>query len=162
MEDRYQTNKPLYMLGLFSLLGCLACIMFCLFVFPFLLMGAQYNVPEIIFEWRDYLVADQKWGASAAAWFIFMCFVIPAIVLGCISNWISNHLDQRVLPQDLTSDDLLSRETMLKRQAAQRESWQTLFKLLLSLALLGLLLWGIQTWVMNALFNNLIAIFSGG
>lgn len=120
-EDRYEVNKPLYVIGMTCLVFGMALVMFALFIMPRLFWHLYYHVPAFVTGLQSQIQEDWLWSERAADWFVFGAFLLPGLMLGWISHWISNRLDEKMMH--------LSAETpSAERHTFNREAWKMFAK----------------------------------
>jgi len=94
--DRYQVSHTLFIVGMISMLVCLALLAFSLFLFPYLIFNLRYPVPEFVAYWREWLLLAHGISHHAASWLILLCFFIPALCGFVISFLASNQIDNQI------------------------------------------------------------------
>lgn len=96
-DDRYHVNRPLYLVGMVSLVFAMALFMFAGYIFTYLFCGFIYNVPAFVVFMQDYIVDNWAFTSFNANLFVFCIFFIPSIFFGWVSYWASNRMDDELL-----------------------------------------------------------------
>lgn len=98
--DRYQQNHKLFIIGLLSLVSSLLLLFFSLFLLPHLLLGWNYDVPEFIAYWREWITEQFAISEVWASRIIFMFFIFISIILGLIAHIASSRIEKQIYPDE--------------------------------------------------------------
>jgi len=118
-QDRYNTNHPLFIIGMISLILCLAMFGLTFYVLPNLLFGLIYDVPSFITDWKEWLWTTYEMNDYRAshiiALFLFSCSLIFALIAYFSSNKIDNKIFRSELEsqEEATGEKRNHRETMI-------------------------------------------------
>ncbi|MCX7116289.1 MAG: hypothetical protein NTW08_10360 [Gammaproteobacteria bacterium] len=151
-EDRYEVNHTLYVVGLMSLLGSLSLIFFALYILPSLLWDLAYTVPDAVKTWHVWLQEERDWSASGSGWLMFSVFMVPGLILGYISYWASNRLDEG-LPDlvpthiELAVSDEEQEVQEIKKEQAALVPWRLAGWLLLACVCIVLAVGLVHKWI---------------
>ncbi len=99
--DRYQQNKKLFVLGIVCLLLSLTLFAFGFYILPFLFWKWNYNVPDFVIEWLEWLEEGYGFTHRSASWLLLSLFLLPATICVLISDWVSNHIDNQIYSQQI-------------------------------------------------------------
>ena len=94
--SRYDQNRPLFVTGMIFLFICLILMSFTLYLLPFLLFNAVYDVPEFVVSFRQWFVDNYNFGSLAAGWIVFMILAVAVLISGWISCKTSYTLDTEI------------------------------------------------------------------
>jgi hypothetical protein len=134
-EDRYNVNKPMYILGVITLLIGAGLIFFALYLIPHFLWNIDYELPEWVMTEFYRMQQEWEWTPRWASWGVFLWFFIPGAVLLYISQYINKRLEA-----ELES----SLKLFLQSKAENKKIHRSFFWLLLMIILLIVaVLWGI-------------------
>lgn len=95
-NDRYEVNKPVYIIGLISQICSLASLMLACYILPYLIWGLNYDVPEFISHWQTFLQDKFDYTDQAANRAILWTLFGSSIMFGLISYWASHYLDKHI------------------------------------------------------------------
>lgn len=95
-HDRFEVNRPVYIIGLLSSLCCLASAMLGIFTLPYLLWHLHYNVPEIISHLEAWIQETYAFTPRKTAWCIFGILMGLTIVFGWISHWAAYYIESKL------------------------------------------------------------------
>lgn len=139
-HDRYERNKPLFVLGMITLLLSIILFAFVIYLLPALLWDWRYDVPEFVFIWREKLRTGYGITETAASGIFIVMVLIPAIVSGFISYMVSNKIDNQIHPMINDEPEQQESEVEATREDI-RETLSFSMKLLLLLILVILVVW---------------------
>lgn len=131
--DRYKAHHKMYIIGIVSLLACLSLLLFSLYILPYLIWGDFYDVPEFIVILIAFL-QERKYSASSSHWIVWLLFFLPALILGYISYYISNFIDDELL--DIKKPEVTERDNYEQQRLQRIERRESVN---LSLKILGLM-----------------------
>lgn len=94
--DRYQKNQSLYIFGMFCFLVSMGFFLFDIFVFPNLLFGVRYDVPEFIAFWRESLVSSFAVTEQHASLLISLFFTFCWFLFGLCAYYASTRIDNDI------------------------------------------------------------------
>lgn len=139
--DRYKINRPLYIVGLLSLLVAMVLLGFCVYIFPNLFLGWVYDVPEFILSWQSDLIRLYGITPLFAAWNVFLIFLIPGLIAAVVATMTSNRIENTVQHLQTPTDD--------EHFRAKREARQTINILakILMIVILVIIVVEIIEWV---------------
>ena len=100
-HDRYQENKALFIIGLISLIATVVLFAFSIYILPAMMWGWHYNIPEQLFIWREQLKTYYQISELYAGVILFLSFFVPALLMGFISYWTSNKIDNQIYRSEL-------------------------------------------------------------
>lgn len=103
-KDRFSYNKPLYFIGMLSMIGAIVLLFLSLYTLPYLMWSLNYEVFDFVTRWQFHLVAAHQYSDKFAGFVVFLGLFIPSLILGFIADLISNHIDRRLLQSELNSD----------------------------------------------------------
>ncbi len=152
-EDRYEVNHTLYVVGLISLLCSLSLTFFALYILPNLLWDLAYTVPDAVTSWHVWLQEEQDWTDRGSAWLIFSVLMVPGILLGFVSYWASNRLDEglpNLLPPkeiELAPTEEAVEVDEEKRELSSPLPWRLTAKILIGCTLIILVMSMIYRWI---------------
>lgn len=128
-EDRDEANHGLYIIGIMSLVGGIALVVFALYIFPFLLWKLHYKVPSFTIHWQVWLQEQYDWTATRIAWAIFGMVLGAGFLLIALSDWITHHLDTNVTKNLMPSSHAeaeTSEDHTLYRPTSRDDRWVVL------------------------------------
>ena len=94
--DRYQQNHTLYIFGMISLLISLGSLFFLIFIFPHLLLGWHYDVPEFIAYWREWFVENYAVTFNQASQIIALFFITLTLIFGLCAYFASAKIENSI------------------------------------------------------------------
>lgn len=100
-EDRYQKTHTPFILGLLSLVLALTLFAFFLYLLPHTLFSWQYNVPEFILDWREWLEYKYNFTEPVASKYILFLFFGLAMIFTIIAYIASHLIDNQLLPHEM-------------------------------------------------------------
>lgn len=142
-RDRYQQNHGLFVVAMVSLLFCMGLLFFSGFLFPYLMLGWIYNVPEFIIDWREWLISDYGFNLIIASHMVFMFFSVPAIICGIIAYYTSTRIENQIY-----TDEGNSQLDVIKKPFFNKDSLMFLFKLLVILGAVFIAILGLH-WLIS-------------
>lgn len=113
-KDRFDVNSKAFVISMVCLLLCLTLLAFSLYLLPYLIWNWNYDIPESIFIWHQWLKDQYNFSDSAVHFIIFLSFFIPAVITGYIAYRLSNEIDKEVL-------GLTTPETKIKTEVAREQ-----------------------------------------
>lgn len=99
-EDKYLQHKKLFFSAMIFFVLGLSLFIFAIYIVPYLVWGWNYDVPEFIFNWREWLRDTYDLSDKAAKRIIFLCILVPGIIIGIITHFIINNIEHKVLDED--------------------------------------------------------------
>lgn len=138
--DRYKDNHLMYIGGIISLVLCLACVIFSLYILPFLIFGLRYDIPHFILLLLDWLQVDYSLSYPTSALLVWFLFSIPGLNAGFISYYVSNDIDNRLLGLEPEKNQLDVMENASELNRKRRESIDLAFKILFLMLLVVLVI----------------------
>ncbi len=141
-QDRYQTDKPLYISGILCLIGGLSLLIFSIYLLPHLVWNLSYDVPILIQHMYYYLHTHLRISDFYSQLIIFLTFFLSGVVLTLYSYYASNKIDNKIyepeLPQKQQTVNEEEKEGFWLRMAKKSAGdFSLLFKILI---LMGLIL----------------------
>lgn len=127
--DRYRHNHKLYIIGMFFLAMSLCLFAFCVYVFPHLLLGWVYDVPEFIADWRNWLHINHGYSDSISSLIIFLFIFFLAVAFAVIAYAASNYIDDKLYDNRTETTETITEETLIVNEESRL--WITLFKIAL-------------------------------
>lgn len=94
--DRYSQNHFSYIMGLCCLITSLGLFAFSLYLFPNLVFGWRYDIPEFIGDFMNMLSDDYHLSKNMITWLIFIALDLPAVLLFIIADILSNKIDAQI------------------------------------------------------------------
>ncbi len=95
-DDRFQKHHVLYVVGLLSLLLGLGSLAFGLFLLPYLWFGYQYDTPEFIMFWQEWMRVEWGYTSADAAKVILFTFFGSAVLCGLVAYVSSSRIDKDI------------------------------------------------------------------
>ena len=96
IPDRYQSHKILYIIGLLSLFTSLILLLTAVYILPYLFWGWQYDVPESVLTFGEWLRTSFNVSRPYLSTTIFLSYCVSGIFFGIISYIISNYIDNEI------------------------------------------------------------------
>src|SRR3990167_4105001 len=133
--DRFGHNSMHYLLGMLCLIASLSLFAFSFFVFPYLVFGWHYSVPDVVSIFSGTLQTAYDLTSTAAGWLIFLGIFLPAVILAVIADILSNKIDSEI--HSVTSSNM---ETELDKKpkrmkVGEKESKGLFWKIILIVVL---------------------------
>ena len=128
--DRYKKNHALFFVAMISLLFSLGLLFFSAYLFPYLVLGWVYHVPQFIFDWHEWFITDFGVSAIKVPRLIFLIFLTPALLFGVVAYFSSNQIENHIFEKEISEQQ---KPTRVFR--GRKESLRFFLKIL---ALLGL------------------------
>ncbi len=94
--DRYQKNHKLYIFGMLCLLVSLSLLFFTVYLFPHLIFGWRYDVPEFITFWREWIMSSYGVSTHYASRLIFLFFFVGVLLFGLGAYFGSTRIDNEI------------------------------------------------------------------
>lgn len=99
-QDRYEQNHKVFIIGLICLILCLSLAAFGFYILPYLIWNWGYEVPELVWQLREWYKGNYNFSDIGASWLVFFTFIIPATICGFISQWASNYIEKKMYGLD--------------------------------------------------------------
>lgn len=93
--DRYK-YKNLYILGMIFLLLSIGLLAFSLYLAPYFIWGWNYDLPEFIPNWQEWLKQNYQFSQASASFILFFIIFLCGILSGFLSNWFSNRIENNI------------------------------------------------------------------
>lgn len=139
--DRYQVNRTLFLIGIVCLILSLALILFSAFIFPFLLFGWIYDVPEFVIHWLHWFEDELRWSHNLSAWALFLIFFIPGIIAGIISYYSANRIDDEIYHMTPEQEEVKALKPKARNWASYIFGFKILFLIVLVFILAEIIAW---------------------
>ena len=128
--DRYKQHHVLFFVAMFSLVLSLGLIFFSAYLFPYLVLGWVYNVPQFIFDWHEWFITDFGVSPIKVPRLIFLIFLTPALLFAVIAYFSSNQIENHIFEKEIGEQ-----QNSTRMFRGRKESLRFFLKIL---ALLGL------------------------
>ena len=128
--DRYQNNNKLYLLGIISLVLCLALLFFSLYILPFLIWKLNYDVPALITSLIISLQESYDLSSASSRFLVWLIFFIPALITGFISYYVSNYIDNKLYSKELEINNEITTASSIEKKEELKESAKLSFKII--------------------------------
>lgn len=97
MEPSGHQNNKLFFAGIVCLILCISFTLYSLYILPYLIWNLNYNVPGLVLTLIAYFQEHYYYTESASRFMTFFFFLIPGIISGLFSYFISYQIDNKVL-----------------------------------------------------------------
>ncbi|MDP3562031.1 MAG: hypothetical protein Q8R83_07635 [Legionellaceae bacterium] len=94
--DRFVQDEKSYIVGILCLIISIGLFAFSFYLFPFLVLGWHYSIPEFIPIWGNDLQQYYQLSDEASSWLLFLVLFVPAIVFAVIADILSNRIDAEI------------------------------------------------------------------
>lgn len=95
-SDRFKQNQTLYIIGMVCLVLALAILALGAYVFPFLIFDWVYDVPEQVFDFREYLISNYNLSYDLSSWLVWLALITPGLIFAFIAYYSSNQIDNQL------------------------------------------------------------------
>lgn len=95
-ENRYQRDKPFFLIFMFSLIIGLSLLLLAIYIIPNIFWGMYYDVPDFIYTWREWFRAYYDIAEHRAGFIVFSIILIPALLSLLIAYISGNHVENEV------------------------------------------------------------------
>lgn len=146
--DRYQSNRPLYIFGMVNLLVSTGLFLLTLYLLPYLLFEARYDVPEFVSFWQEYLITNYGTTPQYALTLISVFLTFSCFVFGLGAYYASSRIDNALHEFDQLAKKPGSTDMLHKT----KESQHVFLKILMLIVLLYVVIY-IVHWILKAPFS---------
>jgi hypothetical protein len=94
--DRFAQNHVFYVVGLFCLVAGLGLLAFGLYIFPNLILGWRYSIPDFIMDFSGFFQDQYGMSAQRSSWIVSALLLLPALIFILIADVLSNKIDQKI------------------------------------------------------------------
>lgn len=109
-SDRYQRHHVLYFVGIVSLLICLSLVFLVLYILPYLIWQLNYDLPEFITTMIAFFEEKYSVTELRSRIYVVILLIIPIVVTGFVSYYVSNFIDDEIYKNELTSDEVIEQK----------------------------------------------------
>jgi hypothetical protein len=85
-----EPTKKIPVGGIFFLVLTQIFILCALYLFPFLILGLHYDVPEMLYSILTYIQENWGYGDFASRLIVWLALILPALIAGYISYFLTN------------------------------------------------------------------------
>lgn len=106
MRDQgFSEHQGLFVFGIICLLLSLGLIFFGIYILPFLFWDTNYGIPYFVTNFIIYFQEQYKYSSGASKAIVELFFLIPGLIAGLVSFFISNYIDKQVLGERRPFDE---------------------------------------------------------
>lgn len=141
MQTNKSSNNKLFIFGIICLSISLSCILYSLYILPFMIWGLSYNVFDIIVDMLAYFEDDFFYSRELSRLIVWLIIFVPGVVAGVITYIISHKIDKVSLglePEATeTEAELLYREEQTKKELKESAGLSLQILFLMACILVG-------------------------
>lgn len=104
-QDRFETDKKLYLSGMFSLIAGLSLLIFSLYLLPHLVWNLSYKVPIFVQHMYYYLHTILRISDTYSQLIIFLTFFISGLILTIYAYFASNKIENKIYQPELAPEE---------------------------------------------------------
>lgn len=94
-QEPQKSDNTIFITGVLCLVLSLGLLLFALYILPFLLWDLSYDVPDFVTNLMAGLQDYYGYSIPTSKFLVWCLFVIPGLITGYISYYISHLLDER-------------------------------------------------------------------
>lgn len=125
--DRFQHNKKLFIIGIFSLVFGLILLILSFYTLPNLVFNWRYQIPTFISIIVAYLQIEYHLQPTSAGWLVFLGSFGISIILFVIADIMSNKIDGKIF-KDYYADD--EHKVNKRKMVGEQDSKSLVFKMI--------------------------------
>ena len=99
------------MCGTVCLILSLGLLFLSIYIIPYLLWHLPYSVPTFILEGISYFEDNQNYTRTGSSFVVWLLLLIPGIITGIISYFITRDLDKRlkIAPDEVIKEEMVTK-----------------------------------------------------
>lgn len=105
MQNQSNQNNKLFIFGIINLVISLSCILYSLYILPFLIWNLSYEVADTVLELIAYFEDTFYYSKALSRLLTWLVFFIPGVITGLLAWYASLKIEKRVLGADLETPE---------------------------------------------------------
>ena len=94
--DRYEQNHKFYIAGLACLVISMALFGFGAYIFPRVVFGLNYGIPDVIFNWITLVHIAYGMTEKQAGWLVLFVFFLFGFLFSFITYLLSSQIEKEI------------------------------------------------------------------
>lgn len=94
MSEESKSNNKIFIVGVVCLVLSVSFLFFSLYIIPYLIWELHYDVPDFVAAAIVNVQDNYNYSGSTSKFIVWLLFLLPSLVMGLISYFISNRIDK--------------------------------------------------------------------